>query len=60
MNEKIEPGTLDRVHNARHQISEKFNHEPEKLIRYYMELQKNYKNRLADRSENSECKPQLA
>jgi hypothetical protein len=43
---KIEIGTLAQVHNARHQISEKFNHEPEKLIRYYMELQKNYKNRL--------------
>ena len=33
MNEKIEPGTLERVHNARHQISEKFNHDPEKLVK---------------------------
>ncbi len=57
MNERIEPGTLDRVHHARHQISEKFNHDPEKLIRYYMELQKNYKNRFADSRENREQKP---
>ncbi len=59
MNEKIELGTLERVHNTRHQISEKFNHEPEKLIRYYMELQKNYKNRFASLSEDSERKPQM-
>jgi hypothetical protein len=39
MNEKIAQGTLERVQNARHRISEQFNHEPEKLIRYYMELQ---------------------
>jgi hypothetical protein len=56
MNEKIEIGTLVRVRNARHQISEKFNHEPEKLIRYYMELQKNYKNHFADSRENQEIK----
>lgn len=58
MNEKIELSTLERVHNARHQISEKFNHEPEKLIGYYMELQKNYKNRFANLSEDSERRPQ--
>ena len=58
MNEKIEPGTLERVHNARHQISEKFNHDPEKLIRYYIELQKKYNNRFAGFSEDSERKPQ--
>jgi|APCry1669188910_1035180.scaffolds.fasta_scaffold165750_2 hypothetical protein len=56
MNAKIEIGTLARVHNARHQISEKFNHEPEKLIRYYIELQKNYKIRFADSKENQELK----
>lgn len=56
MNAKIEIGTLARVHNARHQISEEFNHEPEKLIRYYIELQKNYKNRFSDSMENQELK----
>lgn len=48
MKDKIEIGTLERVRDARHQISEKFNHEPEKLIKYYMELQQNYKNRFVD------------
>lgn len=48
MKDKIEIGTLERVSNARHQISEKFNHEPEKLIKYYIELQQNYKNRFVD------------
>lgn len=48
MKDKIENGALERVRDARHQISEKFNHEPEKLIKYYMELQQNYKNRFVD------------
>jgi hypothetical protein len=32
MKDKIEMGALERVRDARHQISEKFNHEPEKLV----------------------------
>lgn len=46
MKDKIEMGALERVCDARHQISEQFNHEPEQLIKYYINLQQNYKNRL--------------
>lgn len=56
MKDKIEMGALERVRDARHQISEKFNHESEKLIKYYIELQQNYKNRLTGLKEKPESK----
>ena len=48
MNTEAEIGTLERVSRARHQISQQFDHEPEKLIRYYMGLQQDYQERWAD------------
>jgi hypothetical protein len=34
------------VRAARHRISERFAHDPYKLVEYYMELQKSHPNRL--------------
>jgi len=38
--------TLTRIRNARQRISAKCGHDPEKLVEYYIELQKQYKDRL--------------
>jgi len=38
--------TLDRIREARRQISEKCNHDPKRLIAYYQELQSQYADRL--------------
>jgi hypothetical protein len=38
--------TLARVREARHRISEKHDHDPKRLIEYYMELQKRHGERL--------------
>ena len=37
---------IDEVREVRHRISERFDHDPEKLVAYYMELQKQYEDRL--------------
>ena len=37
---------LDEIREVRHRISEQFGHDPRKLIEYYMELQKEYADRL--------------
>jgi hypothetical protein len=37
---------LERVREARMQISAEFNHDPELLVKHYMELQKRHKDRL--------------
>ncbi|MBN1937531.1 MAG: hypothetical protein JW934_22930 [Anaerolineae bacterium] len=37
---------IKRVREARHHISEKLDHDPKKVIEYYMELQKKYLDRM--------------
>lgn len=51
---QVEMGTLERVSRARHKILAQFDHEPEKLIRYYMALQQDYKDRFADLNKRHE------
>lgn len=38
--------TLARIREARMRISEQFNHNPELLVKHYMELQKRHQDRL--------------
>ncbi|MCP3869477.1 MAG: hypothetical protein GY703_15510 [Gammaproteobacteria bacterium] len=39
-------GVLESVREARHRISERFDHDPVKVIEHYIELQEKYKDRL--------------
>ena len=43
--------TITQIRKIRHQISERFNHDPKKIVKYYIELQKKYKDRLLDESK---------
>ena len=43
--------TVDRIREARHRISEKFGHDPKRLVEHYMKLQEQYKERLVDSTE---------
>ena len=42
---------LARIREARMRISEKFNHDPELLVKHYMELQKRHQDRLVYSAE---------
>ena len=42
---------LARIREARMRISEKFNHDPELLVKHYMELQKRHQDRLVYSTE---------
>lgn len=46
--------TIDEIRKIRHQISKRFNHDPERIIEYYIKLQQKYQNRLIDLSEQQE------
>jgi hypothetical protein len=46
--------TIDEIRKIRHQISKRFNHDPEKIIEYYIKLQQKYQNRLLYLSELKE------
>jgi hypothetical protein len=38
--------TIKRIREARHSISEKCGHDPQQVVDYYLELQKEYQSRL--------------
>jgi hypothetical protein len=40
---------IDEVREVRHRISERFGHDPTRLVSYYMQLQERYRDRLVDR-----------
>jgi hypothetical protein len=48
--EKVK-SALEQVRHARHRISEQFDHDPRRLVEYYMELQQRYKERLVGAKE---------
>jgi hypothetical protein len=41
--------TITRIREARHRISERLGHDPQKVVDYYLELQKKYRGRLLTR-----------
>ena len=40
--------TISRIRETRHRISERFGHDPQKLVDYYIEFQKQYQDRILD------------
>ena len=46
---------IDEIREIRHRISARYNHEPARLVAYYIELQKRYQDRLveAEKSPNT-------
>jgi hypothetical protein len=39
---------IDEIRETRHRISERFGHDPERLVAYYMERQEQYRSRMID------------
>jgi hypothetical protein len=37
---------IEQVREVRHRISARFDHDPERLVRYYMELQRTFRGRI--------------
>jgi hypothetical protein len=46
---------IDQIREIRHRISARFDHDPAKLVAYYMELQKQYQGRLLQAEKNPEA-----
>ena len=51
---KTERDALARVRESRHQISERFGHDPKRLVEYYIALQQQYKDRLVGAEEQED------
>ena len=46
--------TIERIRETRHRISEEHDHDAEKIVGYYLELQKKYEERLLEDEEEGE------
>jgi hypothetical protein len=58
MNPNQIDAVIDEIREVRHRISERFGHDPERLVGYYMELQQRYADRLIDSSKVAEKEDQ--
>ena len=57
MRQNLNDPVIDEIREVRHRISARFDHDPAKLVTFYIEMQKQYQNRLiktANSSENSD------
>ena len=46
MKQTMSDPVIDEIREIRHRISARFDHDPAKLVAYYMEMQKQYQDRL--------------
>lgn len=60
MNPKRTDPVIDEVREVRRRISARFDHDPAKLIAYYMELQEHYRERLIENRKAAEPTDQPA
>ena len=60
MNQHQNDPVIDEIREVRHRISARFNHDPARLVEYYMKLQEQYRDRLIDTSKASEQADQPA
>ena len=51
---------IDEVRELRRRISARFDHDPARLVAYYVKLQEQYRDRLIDTAKTSEGKNQTA
>lgn len=47
MKPNLSDPVIDEIREVRHRISERFAHDPARLVAYYVELQERYRDRLA-------------
>lgn len=52
MTQDLADPVIDEVREVRHQISARVDHDPERLVAYYIDLQKQYTGRLIGVSED--------
>ncbi len=45
---------IDEIREVRHSISARFGHDPARLVAFYMEMQKQYRNRLIETAKDSD------
>ena len=60
MKQHLSDPVIDEIREVRHRISARFEHDPTQLVAFYMEMQKQYQDRLINPSKNTRRKDQPA
>lgn len=60
MKQKLNDPVINEIREVRRCISARFGHDPAQLVAFYMEVQKQYQDRLIDTDERSDDKDQPA
>ena len=47
---------IDEIREVRHRISERFDHDPAQMVAFYMEVQKQYQDRLIETTQSAELR----
>ena len=54
MKHKLSDPVIEEIREVRHRISARFDHDPRKLVAFYIEQQKQYQGQLIEATENAE------
>ena len=54
MKQNLSDPVIDEIREVRHRISARFGHDPTQLVAFYMEMQKQYQDRLVETTKSSE------
>ena len=47
---------IDEIREVRHRISARFDHDPTQMVAFYMEMQKQYQDRLTETTQSAELR----
>ena len=54
MKQNLSDPVIDEIREVRHCISARFEHDPTQLVAFYMEMQKQYQDRLMETAKSTE------
>ena len=60
MKQNLSDPVIDEIREVRYRISARFEHDPTQLVAFYMEMQKQYQDRLMETAESIERSGQSA
>ena len=52
MKQNLSDPVIDEIREVRHRISARFDHDPAQMVAFYMEVQKQYQNRLIETTQS--------
>ena len=56
MKQNLSDPVIDEIREVRHRISARFDHDPTQMVAFYMEMQKQYQDRLIETTQSAELR----